>query len=107
MALDETVHCGAMSTVFRSRQRTADAGGTGAARLTEDTLAAQKKFATLTTGFARTGNATQLDLRMAEIALRSPRKSIARRIRDSWRGIVTRLANCCWASRSRLSCRVD
>ncbi|MGL1404938.1 TolC family protein, partial [Vibrio parahaemolyticus] len=40
-------------------------------RLTEDTLAAQKSSYTLTTQLARTGNATQLDLRMAEIALRS------------------------------------
>ncbi|AGR57487.1 TPA: efflux transporter outer membrane subunit [Salmonella bongori] len=40
-------------------------------RLTEDTLVAQRKSYALTAQLARTGNATQLDLRMAEIALRS------------------------------------
>ncbi|EDS6440906.1 efflux transporter outer membrane subunit [Salmonella enterica subsp. VII serovar 1,40:g,z51:--] len=40
-------------------------------RLTEDTLTAQKSSYALMVQLARAGNATQLDLRMAEIALRS------------------------------------
>ncbi|EBQ2629609.1 multidrug efflux transporter outer membrane subunit MdsC, partial [Salmonella enterica] len=72
MALDETYIAARMSLV----SEVASAWLTLRAdrellRLTEDTLAAQKSSYTLTTQLARTGNATQLDLRMAEIALRS------------------------------------
>ncbi|EBR9810237.1 multidrug transporter [Salmonella enterica subsp. enterica serovar Teshie] len=72
MALDETYIAAQMSLV----SEVASAWLTLRAdrellRLTEDTLAAQKSSYTLTTQLARTGNATQLDLRMAEIALRS------------------------------------
>lgn len=72
MALDETYIAARMSLV----SEVASAWLTLRAdrellRLTENTLAAQKSSYTLTTQLARTGNATQLDLRMAEIALRS------------------------------------